>query len=60
MGKNTKRGRGRRDWKNQNAQSARSGGKQADNKNIKLREAAIQRHLYENIADQKKKDEAIR
>jgi len=60
MGKNAKRGRGRRDWKNQNAQNSRSGGKQTDNKNIKLRDAAVQRHLYENIAAQKKKDEAIR
>ena len=60
MGKNTKRGRGRRDWKNQNTQNSRSGGRQANDKNARLREAAIQRHRYENIADQKKKDEAIR
>ena len=60
MGKNAKRGHGRRDWKNQNTQNARSGGKPADDKDTKLREAAIQRHLYDNIADQKKKDEAIR
>ena len=60
MGKNAKRGRGRRDWKNQNTQNSRSGGRQANDKNARLREAAIQRHRYENIADQKKKDEAIR
>jgi len=61
MGKNTKRGRVKRDWKNQNAQNLRlSALKRTDNKNTKLRDAAVQRHLYENIAAQKEKDEAIR
>ena len=61
MGKNTKRGRVKRDWKNQNAQNPRSAAlKRTDNKNTKLRDAAVQRHLYENIAAQKEKDEAIR
>ena len=61
MGKNTKRGRVKRDWKNQNVQNSRSPAvKRTDNKNTKLRDAAVQRHLYENIEAQKKKDEAIR
>ena len=61
MGKNTKRGRVKRDWKNQNAQNPRSPSlKRTDDKNTKLRDAAVQRHLYENIAAQKEKDEAIR
>ena len=57
MGKNTKRGRVKRDWKNQNAQNPRSASlKRTDNKNTKLRDAAVQRHLYENIAAQKEPD----
>ncbi|MBP3710029.1 MAG: hypothetical protein J6I73_06480 [Treponema sp.] len=60
MGKNSRRGRNRHDWKNQNAPVDRPRSRQASSKDAKIKEAVFQRRLRENILEQQKRDEAIR